>query len=392
MKACGIVAEYNPFHNGHMYHLNRSLEITGADVSIAVISGDFTERGELALLDKWNRAEIAVKNGINLVVEMPTIFACNNAGYFAKAGIEILEALNADDICFGVESNPEKIVEISRLLVENEQFIEDEIKARVKQGFTYPRAREEAISTLTNTDYSDVLSKSNNVLAIEYLKDIKNATPVMIERIGVEYNDLNANGSYASASAIRAMITNSESVDKLLPKVTFEALQNQKLANNELFFNIFMEKALSLSSDEMNKCFGAEEGLGSIIKRDFRKWSCYDDMIISLKSKRYTDTRIRRTLTNILLGITREDVKTAANYIRVLAFDDKGAAYLKHVKKSDNKSLPIITNINKDLVGLNDIKKTIEFDIKASDIYNLALGNDLYKESDYVKMPIIIDR
>lgn len=145
-EAVGIIAEYNPFHKGHKYHLDEALERSGAEVCIAVISGNFTQRGEIALLNKWTRAEMAVKNGINLVVEMPAVFACSNAGYFAKAGVEILESMNADYICFGSESgNTEELSRIAREINAERQNLEDEIKVGVKEGLSYPRARSRAV-------------------------------------------------------------------------------------------------------------------------------------------------------------------------------------------------------------------------------------------------------
>ena len=135
LKAVGIIAEYNPFHKGHKYHLGQALTESRADVCVAVISGDFTQRGEIALLDKWTRAEMAVRNGVNLVVEMPTLYACSNAGYFAEAGVEILEALGAEVICFGSESgNTEELSRIAREIESNMENLEEEIKTGVKDG------------------------------------------------------------------------------------------------------------------------------------------------------------------------------------------------------------------------------------------------------------------
>ena len=394
-KSVGIIAEYNPFHNGHQYHLQQSLEMSGAEISIAVISGNFTQRGEPALLDKWTRAETAVRNGVNLVVEMPFLFACNNAGYFARGGVEILENLGCDFISFGSESgNIALLQEISRETEAHRSEMEEAVKVGVKKGLTYPKARYEAVTALLGEEASEVLSTPNNLLALEYLRYMKSAKPITVKRQGSGYHDLTAKEDIASATGIRKMLAGGEDISRFASGITREILTKSsgRFADEDKLFPLLREKILLSSSEELNRIFGAEEGLGNKMKANVRYWKNMDELIEDLKSKRYTRTRITRLLAMTLLGVQREDVKNARNYIRVLAFDEKGSQYLKKIKKSEICSLPILTNINKEAEMHHEIKETLEKDILAGDLYNLTCGHDLYENSDYVKMPFRMER
>ena len=393
-KSVGIIAEYNPFHNGHKFHLDQSLKNSEADVCIAVISGNFMQRGEIAILDKWTRAEMAVKNGVNLVVEMPTIFACNNAGYFAKNGVEILESLGVSVISFGSElGNIAEISHIARAMSENEEFIEKSIKEAVKVGLAYPKARHQVISKIVGETAAAHLDNPNNILAFEYIKHIKKAEAMTISRHGGGYHDTNSKIPLASATAIRNALKECKNISHAVPRITREIIRREQknLSNQEMLFDLIRSKILTTEVEELNNVFGAEEGLGNAMKNGVRYWQSYEDVMEDLKSKRYTRTRIARVLAHTLLGITRQDVKYAQNYIRVLAFDEKGSAYLKQAKKSAFGSLPVITNINKDAAAYPQIQQTLKKDILAADIYNLASGRDLYTKSEFVCKPIKIE-
>ena len=392
MKSVGIIAEYNPFHNGHKFHLEKSLEITGAEVSVAVISGNFTQRGEPAILDKWTRAEMAVRNGINLVVEMPVMFACNNAGYFARGGVEILENLGCDYISFGSESgNIEELAGIARAMEMHREEINEGVRMAVKEGQAYPQARADVLSSIFDREALEEIESPNNLLALEYLRFIKQAKPVTVKRQGSGYHELEAKDNMASATGIRKLLAEDGDISTLVPDITREILiaRREKFCNVDMLFSIMAAKILISSESELNGIFGAEEGLGSKMKNHIRYWKTMEEMIDGLKSKRYTRTRISRLLAMTLLGITREEVKQAQNYIRVLAFDEKGSRYLKEVKKSESCRLPILTNINKEAQLYPEIKNTLAKDILASDLYNLSAGKDLYRCSDYVQMPFI---
>ena len=414
LRAVGIIAEYNPFHNGHKYHLQQSMEKTGADVSVAVISGNFTQRGELAVLDKWTRAEMAVRNGVDLVVEMPVLFACNNAGYFARGGVEILENLGAEWISFGSESgNIDRLLEISQAMKSHADELNSYAGKAVKEGLSYPRARQEAlIKVLSETcsmggtskdpsewrlqedrdELEEILIHPNNLLALEYLKTMRTAEPITVRRQGSGYYELEPKGSMASATGIRKMLAQGEDISRLVPDITREILMKHRrnLGDEEKLFTLLAGRILMSQPRELNHIFGAEEGLGNKMKNNIRYWKSYEDILEGLKSKRYTRTRIGRLLAMTLMGTGRTDVKQAQNYIRVLAFDEKGGRYLKQVKKSNRCMLPVLTNLNKELTVFPELERTIAKDILASDLYNLACGKDLYENSDYVKMPVRI--
>lgn len=390
LKSVGIIAEYNPFHNGHKYHLEQALTESGADVCVSVISGNFTQRGEIALLDKWTRAEMAVRNGVNLVVEMPAVFACGNAGYFAEAGVEILEALGTNFICFGSESgNTEELSRIAREMESAGPNLEKEIKDAVKGGLAYPRARSRAVSKLLGDKAASVIESPNNILAVEYLKHMKNARPLAVKRRGAGYHDTDIQEEMASATAVRQMLHKGKDISRAVPDISREILEQNMggFTSSDLLTPLIILKVLQTSAEELNSIFGAGEGLGNIMKNRLRYWKTYEDIIADLKSKRYTRTRIERVLVHTLLGIKREDILSASKYIRVLAFDEKGSKYLKQIKKSEECPLPIITNINKDWGTFPEAHATLEKDILAADIYNLACGRDLYAHSEYVKKP-----
>lgn len=389
-KCVGITAEYNPFHNGHLYHLEQSKLATGAQISVAAMSGNFVQRGHMAICSKWERAEAAVKCGIDLVVEIPTVFACNSAPVFASAAVEILENLGADWISFGSESgNIEELKEISRAMNEKEPLIEKLVREKVKEGLSYPRARRDAVALILGDEKADLLDLPNNILAIEYLKRIQNAKPVTVKRQGPGYNELEPCEDIASASAIRSMVKSSKNVETLTPEPSTEMLKKALHPSEDKIFQIICAKVLTSSREELDRVFAGGEGLGNKLKNEIRKASAYDQLIQRLKSKRYTRTRIERFISHVLLDIGAPDLYP--NYIRVLAFNKTGSRYLKEVKKKDICSLPIITNINKDAQNDVALMSAIEKDILAADIFNLASGRNLYDESDYVRMPRLIE-
>lgn len=389
-KCVGITAEYNPFHNGHLYHLEQSKLATGAQISIAAMSGNFVQRGHMAICSKWERAEAAIKCGIDLVVEIPTVFACNSAPVFASAAVEILENLGADWISFGSESgNIEELKEISRAMNEKETLIEKLVREKVKEGLSYPRARRDAVALILGDKKADLLDLPNNILAIEYLKRIQNAKPVTVKRQGPGYNELEPCEDMASASAIRSMVKSSKNVETLTPEPSTEMLKKALHPLEDKIFQIICAKVLTSSREELDRVFAGGEGLGNKLKNEIRKASAYDQLIQRLKSKRYTRTRIERFISHVLLDIGAPDLYP--NYIRVLAFNKAGSRYLKEVKKKGICSLPIITNINKDAQNAVALMSAIEKDILAADIFNLASGRNLYDESDYVRMPRLIE-
>lgn len=244
-KILGIVSEYNPFHSGHLYHLQKSKEIVNPDYTVGVMSGNFVERGDTAIIDKWSRAEMALNNGIDLVIELPLIYSISSAENFAMGGIKILDSLNMDTtISFGSEcGNISVLNEIAKVLVQEPPEYLSILNHELSLGVSFPKAREHAILMYLNDirKYANILSESNNILGIEYLKAIQKQkaklSAVTIQRIGAKYNSTTLEDSYPSATAIRQGIINGENLEKYMPAASYKILKN-KIEKDEIVSGI----------------------------------------------------------------------------------------------------------------------------------------------------------
>lgn len=396
MKLLGLIVEYNPFHNGHLYHLKKSKEITNSTHTIAVMSGHFLQRGEPALFDKYTRSEMAVKNGVDLVVELPVLFSCQSAEYFSSGAIKLLNSLNiVDNICFGSEEgNIETLYKISEILVKEPYEFKNYLKKYLDNGLLFAKARSNAlfdyinnnkIIDINNEDLSNILNSSNNILGIEYIKSIlkskSSIKPHTITRIKSSYNSENIESEICSATAIRGNFKKNNDISFLkdvVPRDTFLIIKN-KVDNN--FYPIFDENfydelSFTILRDYKNldKYFEVNEGIENKIYQNIFKYDNLNDFILSLKSKRYTLTKIKRTLNNILLGIYKDDFEIIKNidtlpYVRVLAFNDKGREIIKAIK--ENSDIKIINKFSD--ISYNDdliFNTMINYDIKATNLYN----------------------
>lgn len=216
MNITGIITEYNPFHSGHLYHLNSAKEITNCDGVICIMSGNFIQRGAPAIIDKWARAEMAIENGVDLVIELPSFYALSSAEIFAKGSVTILDSLGVvNSIFFGSESgNIEELINISKILAYEPLEFKNLLKSNLKKGITYAKARENSLKEFTNNiDISKILNNSNNILGIEYIKTLirlnSNINPLTLTRVGGTYNDKTLNNDFSSATSIRESIKNS---------------------------------------------------------------------------------------------------------------------------------------------------------------------------------------
>ena len=412
MNIVGLIVEYNPFHNGHLHHLNKSLEKTNATHSIAIMSGNFLQRGEPALFDKYTRAMAAVKNGVDLVIELPTLFACQSAETFAHGAITTLNSLNCvDSICFGSEEGDIDIFyTISKILVDECFEFRTYLKKYLNDGILFPSARSLALYDYINKynliDISkdklfDILNSSNNILGLEYIKSIlklkSNIKAHTISRIVASYNSENINNTICSATAIRKSLKENNDfslIYDVVPKETYEIL-NDKVLNNfcpifdDNYFDI-LNSIILRDYDFLDKYFEVNEGIENKIYQNIFKSNNIYDLHQSIKSKRYTLTRIKRILNNILLGITKEDMFKVKNidsmpYIRVLAFNDKGREILKVIKNSSD--IKIINKFSNISFSMNDdiFKTLISYDIKATNMYNLLYYN---QNKDLIKGPM----
>ena len=373
MKACGLIVEYNPFHNGHKYHLLKAQEITKCDLTIACMSGNYLQRGEPALLNKWLRAEMAVENGVDLVVELPSFYSNESAEIFALGAIKILDSLKADSICFGSEAGEveslQNIVDFS----ERKEFSE-KIKELLKDGISYPNA----MRILIEEEFGENSLNPNNILGIEYIRAIKKIKseikPFTIKREKVGYFDLGFKDEIASATGIRAMLKEKEydKLEKLMPPKTYEILMNNldKLACLDDYYTLIKFKVLN-DRDNLRNITDMEEGLWNRVYDICKKTNTLDEFMKEFVNKRYTLSRTKRILCHILLNLTnkeREVVKQELPFVRVLAFNKKGAEYLKYLKK-EHKIVPLISN--KNVNNLLQDKELFERELARDEIYKL---------------------
>lgn len=400
MKVLGIIAEYNPFHNGHLFHLSESKKETEADFVVAVMSGDFVQRGEPALMDKWQRSKIAVENGIDLVIELPFVFACNNAEIFAMGAIDILNGLGCvTHLSFGSEEGSLDALNIISKEISNETIeFKKELQNNLNLGFSFPASREKAIKKVLGIDDTRLFKGSNNILAIEYLKQLNltnsSILPITVKRKGPGYNEESIFENIASATLLRNMLEKGEDIGGFIPKETLdEVLKEEKFLYTEDLFGLIRYKLITESKDNLSTIYSITEGLENRIKKAIYASNSSDQLVEKIISKRYTETRIKRILIHSILNLYRDSfnhiVENKVNYGRVLAFNHKGSKLLKHIKKHELNKIPIITNINKEIQPKDSIFQLLNYDVMASDVYNLVRGRDMYNDSDFVKMPFI---
>lgn len=397
MNNIGIIAEYNPFHNGHSYHLSETRKASNCDNIIVIMSGNFVQRGEPALYDKWIRAEMAIKGGADLVIELPFIFACNNAEYFAHGAVKILDKLKAvSAISFGSESGDLKDLEpLAEILSFESQEFKDELRDKLSEGISFPKARQEAVKAIRDEETASLLEGPNNILALEYLKQLKLQESVMeamtVKRQGQDH--------YESATNIRkALKEGTGDIKDFLPASTLATMEDvdqglgqDPVTDTEKLFPLIMYRALTASPEELGGILSSGEGLEYRLKKALSQSKTYEDLIKEVISKRYTETRIRRFLIHSLMSLTREDYfrmeAEGQLYARVLAFSQSGARLLREIKDREEADIPILTNINKETEKNNPMWEVLKYDIVASDIYNLCFNKGLYDRSDYVMKP-----
>lgn len=347
MKITGVVAEYNPFHMGHEYQLKKAREQSSCDCLAVVMSGNYVQRGEPAIIDKFKRAEAAIYGGADIVIELPMPFSCQNAEMFANAAISELKKLPVNTLSFGCESTDTELLKDIASLQLNENF-KILIKEEIKKGCSYPKSLSNVINSSLGEQAFIAASSPNNVLAIEYIKSIirnnLNWDFVPIKRMGKNHNDTSSTGYYDSASAIRKVILNSctNNIDSV-PVKSLEMLNEFYNEQNDFnflnkYFELLCYKIIELGPEGLNDIYEVNEGLNNKIYTNVFKYNLIDDFIMSLKSKRYTYSKLRRMLLNILLGITCNDIKyfmsTNCNYIKVLAFNDTGRQIIKNAKNN----------------------------------------------------------
>ena len=408
----GIIAEYNPFHNGHLHHLNESKKITNSDYCIAIMSGNFTQRGEVSIVDKWEKARMAMANGIDLVIELHTLYAISSAENFASGAIKILNSLGiVNYISFGSESNDISLLDdIANVLAFEPVQYKTLLSHELARGESYPKARENAVMMYLNDvrRFANVLSSPNNILGIEYLKALKrqktNIQPVTIKREGAKYNDttIPRGSRFASATAIRNLCESTEDITPLqrfVPETTFDILEeNIKKGNFVKNLSAFDKEIIytlrKMSTAEIANLPDVSEGLEFALKNAANHCNSVVELLSIIKSKRYTQTRLQRILLYAILGITKKDMEISISiptpYVRVLGFNDRGQELLSRISKK-NKKLEIITSVKKfmDKKGIDNLKLLMDKDIWATDVYTLGFEYESKANLDYTHKLII---
>ena len=390
MNVLGIIAEYNPFHNGHMYHLKSALTKTDADYTVCVMSGNFIQRGEPALFNKFIRADMAINCGIDLIIELPVYYSVSTAEKFAYAGVKLLNECGANYISFGCETaDISQLISISNLLLNETYEYKNELKKQLNLGLSYPDARSKVISKLLNIS-SNITNQPNNILAIEYLKALTQInpiiTPIPVERVDSNYYDTDSKTNILSATGIREKLKHSEDVDIFMPQSTLSLIKDPVFLKDFEQLILFSLRKLSLS--ELKALPDVTEGLENRILSAVISSSMLDELIDKIKTKRYPLTRIKRILISAMLGLSKEklqlfDKSGGPQYIRILGCNEKGKELLSLISKKSN--LPIITSVNKFLSTATDLQKEmLHKDILATNIYTL-ITKDKTMNLDYTR-------
>ena len=399
-KRIGIIAEYNPFHNGHLYQIQKAKELTGADTVIAVMSGNFTQRGETSLINKFEKAKMALQNEVDMVIELPTIYSISSAENFALGGVKILNEIgNIDYLVFGIEEeNLEKLQAIADVLVNEDNEFKRNIKEELNKGNSYPKAREIALKkVLLSENVENIMQKPNNILAIEYLKALKTTNskikPIAIKRKNTMHNDENINENYASGTYIRKLFieNNFNEIRKVVPKYTYERLlelknQGAYVSSINDFSDIVIYKIRTMTKEEISQIADVNEGLENIIKLASTTCKTIDEIVEKVSTKRYTKTRISRILTYILLDITKSEIEQSKNanpYIRVLGINKKIEGILKTINNDK-----LITSLKK-FEENNGENQLLNIDKKATEIYTIKYPKSVQANLDYTSKFII---
>lgn len=401
-RVLGIIAEYNPFHNGHLYHIAKSKQETGAQYVVAVISGNFVQRGNTSIVNKWTKARMALLNGADLVIELPTVYSISSAENFAEGAIKILNSLGiVDTLSFGMEAKDiATLNNIANVLYSEPKEYVTILSHELKKGNSFPKARENALMMYLNDikRYANVMAGSNNILAIEYLKALKRTkstiNPIGIKREKVLYNDKYIVDEFASATAIRKMLMTKQlgDISKVMPRNSY-LLLGEELKKGHYVIDISrFEKEIiynlrKMSLEDISKLPDVSEGLENSIKNAADSCNTIEELINIVKTKRFTQTRIQRILLYSLIGITKKQMDISRKtmpYVRVIGFNNKGKELISEMMRL-NPKLNVVTSVKKyiDTVANRNLKEMLETDILATNIYTLGYYSDSYSNLDY---------
>lgn len=394
MNVCGIITEYNPLHSGHVYHINKTKELTKCDALVCVTSGNFVQRGIPSIIDKWTRAKMALQNGVDLVIELPCLYSLSSAEFFAYGAVSILNSSGIiNSICFGSELGDINLLNsIAKVLIEEPDNYKEKLKHNLDLGDAFPAARNKALLSYF-PNLNNTLELSNNILSIEYCKSLiklnSNIIPYTIRRIGSHYNATEISDTYSSATALRKYIKDFKQIDKIQKYIPANSIKEYKslFENNYPFafedsmFSYIKYKIIT-NPESLLRIPDISEGLENRFYKSALKSDNLEQLIYNIKTKRYTYTRILRILCQLFIGFEKFNTgdlrKISCPYIRVLGFNEMGIKVLKEMKQKS--SIPIYTKLPK------NIEEVLSLDLQSTIAYSLLNKNISYNQ-DYLTSP-----
>ena len=372
----GIICEYNPFHNGHIYHINKIKELYPSSTIILVMSGNILQRGDISIINKWNKTSIALQYNIDLIIELPFIYAVNSSDMFTKGSLKILNELKVNKIIFGSELNDIKTLNLLANTQINNDKYNNLVKEYLSKGLNYPTSTGKALYDLTGIN----INTPNDILGLGYIKEILinnyNIEPLSIKRTN-DYHSTNLDNEIISATSIRYALKEHKDISKYVPDNTLKYLNNIKYLDD--YYVLIKYHILSNNIDNI---YGMDNHIKSRIYKYIYKSNTLEELINNIKSKNYTYNRIKRLMIYILFNINYNDINNFKDYIRILGFNNKGRIYLNKIKK--DIKLPVITNYSKG-------KNLLNIDIKINNILNLLLPNQFSINEIKEKIKIFLD-
>lgn len=368
-KIIGIVVEYNPFHNGHLYQINKIKEKYKDSLIIVCMSSSFTQRADASILNKWDKTKVALENNVDIVIELPYIYSTQSSDIFASKAVQLLNHLKINTLCFGSETeNIDDIVNSAKIQLNNNDF-DNKVKEYLDLGINYPTALNNALKDLNAKE----INTPNDLLGVSYIKEIlKNNLNIEIFNIKRtnDFHDVTSNDDVISASNIRNKLLNKQDIKNNVPQNVYELLKNKNIEIDEFKYL----KYKIITEDNLDKYVDVDEGISSRIKKSLEKSNNKEELIQNIKTKRYTYNKICRMLNHILCSFTKEENNQTKNleYIRILGFTEQGKQYLNEIK--NDIKLPILNKY--------DTKKykTLEIELRATQIYSLIYEDILKQE------------
>ena len=380
MKAVGIICEYSPFHNGHLYHIQKVKELYPNHKAILILSGNFTQRGLVSILNKWDKTSIALHYGVDLVIELPFVFATQSADIFAHGAIQLLNELKVEYLVFGSESNDIDSIKNLASIQLNDNNYQKKVKEYLDNGENYPTALSKALKDISGK----TITLPNDLLGISYVKEIirtnSNIIPVSIKRTN-DFHSIQSDNEFMSATGIRKLLKDGKDICKYVPSETINILRNH-IYNQDDYYKL-LKYQIILNENKLSTYQTVDEGLDKRIINSIFKSNSYEELVNNIKTKRNTYNKIMRMLTHILIGFTKEEASKNQDisYIRILGFNKNGQAYLNEIKK--DIKYPIVKACNE----IEDDMLKIE--LRSTKVYANTVENNELIQKEYSKMPII---